>query len=239
VNDTVVLAVGAHPDDVDAFCGGTLAALVARGVPVHVAVVTSGEGGIPGAAPEEARDTRLAEGRRAAEVLGAASFTWLGLHDQQARDTPEARATLADLIRRVGANLLITHGPGDYHADHRAVHELVLAMRIGACAANVGSEPPLPSAPDVVFMDTAQGLGFEPHIWIDVTATIETKWELLRAHESQRTLGGETPLLPLIESLARLRGDQLGTRYAEAFRGCGTWPTPDGGIRRLVVLTNE
>jgi LmbE family N-acetylglucosaminyl deacetylase len=239
MTDTVVLAVGAHPDDVDAFCGGTLATLVARGVPVHVAVATGGEGGIPDATPDEARTVRLAEGGRAAEILGAGSFTWLGMHDQEAENTAAARAQLADLTRRLGANVLITHPPGDYHTDHRAVQELVLAMRIGACAANVGSERPLRSAPDLVYMDAAQGLGFEPHVWIDVTATIETKWEMLRAHESQRTLGGETPLLPLIESLARLRGDQLGTRYAEAFRGCGTWPTPDGGIKRLVLLTDE
>lgn len=237
MTDAVVLAVGAHPDDVDAFCGGTLALLVERGVPVHVAVATGGEGGIPSAPPEEARAVRLEEGERAAELLGAASFTWLGMHDQRAADTPEARDTLADLIRRLGANLLITHPPGDYHADHRAVHDLVFAMRIGACAANVGSEAPLRSAPDLAYMDAAQGLGFEPHVWIDVTATIDTKWRMLRAHESQRTLGGETELYPLIESLARLRGDQRGCRYAEAFRGCGTWPTPDGGIRRLVLLT--
>jgi N-acetylglucosamine malate deacetylase 1 len=83
-------------------------------------------------------------------------------------------------------------------------------------------------------MDAAQGLGFEPEIWLDVTTTIETKWAMLRAHESQATLGGETPLLPLLESLARLRGDQRGCRYAEAFRGCGTWPTPDGGIHHLI-----
>ena len=233
---TSVLAVGAHPDDVDAFCGGTLAALVERGVAVHVAVATGGEGGIPGAAAEEARAVRLEEARRSAEILGATSFHWLGLHDQAAAATLEARAQLADLVRRLGANLLITHPPGDYHADHRAVHELVFAMRIGACAANVGTERPLRSAPDLAYMDSAQGIGFEPEIWLDVTPTIETKWAMLRAHESQATLGGETALFPLIESLARLRGDQRGCRYAEAFRGCHSWPTPDGGIRRLVLL---
>jgi hypothetical protein len=85
-------------------------------------------------------------------------------------------------------------------------------------------------------MDAAQGIGFEPEIWIDVASTIEMKWEMLRAHESQASLGGETPLQPLIESLARFRGDQRGCRYAEGFRGCRSWPTPDGGIRRLVLL---
>jgi LmbE family N-acetylglucosaminyl deacetylase len=232
-----VLAIGAHPDDVDAFCGGTLALLVARGVPVHVAVATGGEGGIPGEEADAARATRLAEGARAAEILGAASFTWLGMHDQEATESPDSRATLADLVRRLGADLLITHPPGDYHADHRAVHDLVFAMRIGACAANVGTEPPLSSAPDLVYMDSAQGIGFDPEVWIDVSATIETKWRMLRAHESQQTLGGDTELMPLIESLARFRGDQRGCRYAEGFRGCGSWPTPDGGIRRLVLLT--
>jgi LmbE family N-acetylglucosaminyl deacetylase len=166
-----VLAIGAHPDDVDAFCGGTLALLVARGVPVHVAVATGGEGGIPGEEADAARATRLAEGARAAEILGAASFTWLGMHDQEATESPDSRATLADLVRRLGADLLITHPPGDYHADHRAVHDLVFAMRIGACAANVGTEPPLSSAPDLAYMDSAQGIGFDPEVWIDVSAT--------------------------------------------------------------------
>jgi LmbE family N-acetylglucosaminyl deacetylase len=233
---TVVLAVGAHPDDVDAFCGGTLALLVARGVPVHIAVATGGEGGVRGAAPEEARELRLSEARRAAELLGASSFHWLGQTDQHAEATLEAKARLADLVRRLSADLLISHPPGDYHADHRAVHELVMAMRIGACAEGLGEEPPLASAPDVAFMDSAQALGFEPHVWIDVSSTIETKRAMLRAHESQATLGGETEMMPLIESLTRLRGDQRGCRYAEAFAGCGTWPTPDGAIRKLVRL---
>jgi LmbE family N-acetylglucosaminyl deacetylase len=236
MSSTVVLAVGAHPDDVDAFCGGTLAALVERGVPVHVAVATGGEGGIRGAAAEEARAGRLGEARRAAEILGATSFHSLGMEDGRAAATIEARAGFADLVRRLGANLLITHPPGDYHADHAAVQELVAATRIGACAENLGSEPPLRSAPDLAYMDTAQGLGFEPHVWIDVSRTLETKWAMLRAHASQETLGGETEMYPLIESLARFRGDQRGCGYAEAFRGCGTWPTPDGGIRRLVLL---
>ncbi|MBD0330765.1 MAG: PIG-L family deacetylase [Thermoleophilia bacterium] len=233
---TVVLAVGAHPDDVDAFCGGTLALLADRGVPAHVAIATGGEGGVPGEPAERAREIRLAEARRAGELLGAASVEWLGMHDQEAVASRAARARLADHVRRLGANLLLTHPPGDYHADHRAVAELVLAMRIGACAGNLGSEPPLRSAPDLAYVDAAQGLAFEPHVWIDVTATWERKLAALRAHESQRTLGGETELVPLIESLGRLRGDQRGCRYAEAFAGCGTWPTPDGGIRRLVLL---
>lgn len=233
---TVVLAVGAHPDDVDAFCGGTLALLAGRGVPVHIAVATAGEGGIPGADPASARATRLAEGERAAAVCGVASFAWLGMEDQAAVASPEARARLADHIRRIGANLLVTHPPSDYHADHRAVTDLVHAMRIAACATNVGREPALRSAPDLAYMDATQGLGFEPHVWIDVSATWETKVAMLRAHESQAKLGGETELMSLIESLGRLRGDQRGCRHAESFRGCGTWPTPDGGIRRLVLL---
>ena len=233
---TVVLAVGAHPDDVEAFCGGALALLAGRGVAVHSAVVTGGEGGVPGEPAGRARELRLAEARRAGDLLGVASVEWLGMNDQEAVASLEARARLADHVRRLGANLLLTHPPGDYHADHRAVSELVLAMRIAACAESVGSEPPLRSAPDLAYVDTAQGLGFAPHVWIDVTSTWERKLAALRAHESQATLGGETELLPLIESLGRLRGDQRGCRYAEAYAGCGTWPTPDGGIRKLVRL---
>jgi hypothetical protein len=62
---------------------------------------------------------------------------------------------------------------------------------------------------------------------------------MLAAHESQQTFLHGQKLQDLADRLARFRGLQRGCDYAEAFRGCGMWPYPDGGIRRLVKLLDE
>ena len=223
-----MLALGAHPDDIEGTCGGTLALLARRGVPVHVALLTGGETGIAGASSEHAREIRLDEARVAAEAGGLAGAHHLGEDDSRRR--------LITLLRMLRVNLLITHPPSDYHADHRAAAALALDTRIAAGATGAGDEPPLEGTIDLVFMDSEQGLDFEPHVWIDIDDAIGIKRTMLRAHESQLTMLHGESLVELADSLGRLRGSQRGCGYAEAFRGCGTWPAPDAGIRRLVLL---
>jgi LmbE family N-acetylglucosaminyl deacetylase len=233
----VVLAVGAHPDDVEISCGGTLAALVARGIEVHIAVVTDGWCGsyeLPG--PEIAQ-IRLGEGRRAADICGAASFTHLGMHDQGSEATIERRRDLVNLIRRLGASVLLGHSPSDYHVDHRNAAELVFQARCAAGVPNFADEPPLAVTPHLAMFDTNMGVGFEPHLWVDISDTIDTKRAMLAAHESQLamedTLYGAGPV-EMMEVHSRFRGAQRAVRYAEAYRGCETYPEPDGGLRFLV-----
>ena len=233
----VVLAVGAHPDDVEFSCGGTLAALAARGIEVHIAVVTDGWCGsytLPG--PEIAR-VRLGEARRAAEICGAASLTHLGMHDQGSETTIERRRDLVNLIRRLGATVLIGQSPVDYHVDHRNAAQLAFEARCAAGVPNFADEPPLGWTPHLAVMDTNMGVGFEPHLWVDVTPVWDTKVAMLAAHASQLamedTLYGAGPV-EMMEVLARFRGAQRAVRYAEAFRGCETYPEPDGALRFLV-----
>ena len=233
----IVLAVGAHPDDVEFSCGGTLAALVARGVEVHIAVVTDGWCGsytLPG--PEIAK-VRLGEARHAAEICGAASFTHLGMHDQGSEITIERRRDLVNLIRRLGATVLIGQSPLDYHVDHRNAAELVFQARCAAGVPNFADEPPLAFTPHLAVMDTNMGVAFEPHLWVDISHTFETKRAMLSAHESQLamedTLYGAGPV-EMMEIFARFRGAQRSVRYAEAYRGCETYPEADGGLRFLV-----
>jgi LmbE family N-acetylglucosaminyl deacetylase len=237
IEETVVLAVGAHPDDVEGMCGGTLARLARAGVPVHVAILTGGEYGVRGTTPAEARERRTSEAASAAALAGATGFHSVGMEDLGGSvDLPRTRTKLVELVRRVRANLLITHPPGDYHADHRAAAELVVELRISSAVPGIGEEPPLERSPDLVFMDAELGLGFEPQIWIDIGDVIELRRAMIAAHESQQRLLHGQDLAAMTEILAAFRGAQRGCRFAEAFRGCGTWPTPDGGLRRLVAL---
>ncbi len=233
----VVLAVGAHPDDVECQCAGTLAALVARGIEVHVAVVTDGWCGSFEMSGAETAGIRLAEAQRAAEIVGASSFHHLGMHDQGSETTIERRRELVNHVRSIGATVLLGHPPNDYHVDHRNASELLFQARCAAAVPNFADEPPLPATPHLAYFDAEQGVGFEPHVWIDITEHVETKRRMLAAHESQvdlmRRIYGED-LVEMVLRHARFRGGQRGARYAEAYRGCGTYPEPDGGIRFLV-----
>src|SRR3989304_2870650 len=98
-----VLAVGAHPDDIEIACGGTLAKLAEQGHRVGIVDLTDGEP-TPGSAGPE---VRLAEARRAAKGLGAARRVTLDLPNRQLFDTFEARVALAKEIRRCRPRLVI------------------------------------------------------------------------------------------------------------------------------------
>jgi LmbE family N-acetylglucosaminyl deacetylase len=238
---TVVLAVGAHPDDLEELCGGTLAALALAGATVHMATTTAGESGSYELPAEEIRTIRLGEAASAAAVAGA-MYHHLGMRDQGVDVTIDERRRLSDLIRRLGVNLLITHPPVDYHVDHRRTSELVTDARMAAPVPNFGDEPPLRFTPDLVYMDATMGAPFEPHVWIDVTATRDVRRRMLAEHVSQvelmQAMYGQD-IAEISESLSRLRGQQRGCDYAEAFCGCRTWPAPDGGIRRLVRILDR
>jgi bacillithiol biosynthesis deacetylase BshB1 len=101
-----VIAVGAHPDDVEIACGGTLAKLVQQGYRVGIVDLTDGEPtpGSPG--PE----VRLAEATRAAEILGVATRVTLELPNRRLFDTFEARVALAKQFRRYRPRLVIGLG---------------------------------------------------------------------------------------------------------------------------------
>jgi len=237
MSSDVVLALGAHPDDLEGGCGGTLAALVSRGVEVHMVVVTDGSCGsydLPG--PEIAK-IRLEEAAAAASIVGAASFRHLGRQDQGSKVSIATRRELVLLIREVRATVLIGHPPFDYHPDHRNASQLLFEARSAAAVPNFADLPPLSGTPHLAYFDSEQGLKFDPHIWIDISATQDIKRRMLAAHVSQAGLMRDMYGEDLIDHVSRLgifRGSQRGCAYAEAFRGCETYPEPDGGIRFLV-----
>jgi LmbE family N-acetylglucosaminyl deacetylase len=217
-----VLALGAHPDDIELSCAGTLARFVQSGSSVHLAVACRGDRGGQGT---DLAARRRAEATRAAEVLGA-PIAFLEQGDGDVWDTPEIRLRVVRLLRDVRPELVITHAPSDYHDDHVRVGEV--ASKCAWFAASAGFEtgqPPLDGPPAVVHMDNVAGVGFEPTHLVDITATMDTKRRMLACHESQlvRDDGRFPRLSELAETLARLRGFQCGTTYAEGFRPALLW----------------
>ena len=141
-----VLAVYAHPNDVDVASAGTLASWAADGATVVSVAVAQGDKG--GAAPDETLgDRRSAESRAAAAVVGVAEWRSFGLLDGEVDNTVELRARLVELIREVRPEVVVTSDPtaaflGDYvnHRDHRELGWAVLDA-VSPAAASGGLLP--------------------------------------------------------------------------------------------------
>jgi N-acetylglucosamine malate deacetylase 1 len=163
-----ILAIGAHPDDLEIYAFGTLSAWAAMGADLTLAIATDGARG--GTAPA-AEMTR----RRAAETATALAPLGRPLHldfpDGALRADTALEDRLRDLIRDSAPDLLVTHAPNDYHADHRALSAAALQA--------AGFSVP------VLFMDTMNGTGFSPSHWVDVTTHWPAKTAAILAHTSQ------------------------------------------------------
>jgi N-acetylglucosamine malate deacetylase 1 len=164
-----VLAVGAHPDDVEIFAFGSLLAWRAGGAEVAVAVATDGAAGGAGDPAALAR-TRRAEAEAAAAALGTVP-RFLDFPDGALMADAALVAALRRLLAETAPRIVVTHAPNDYHADHRALS--------AALAQAVGFAAPL------LFMDTLNGTGFVPTHWVDVTAQFDAKCTAIRCHASQ------------------------------------------------------
>jgi LmbE family N-acetylglucosaminyl deacetylase len=216
-----VLAIGAHPDDIELSCAGTLAKFLRAGSHIHLAIVCRGDRGSSGCGPDlELAERRAGEARRAAEILGA-GLDLLDVGDAVVTDLPETRLRVMRLLRSVRPDLIITHAPSDYHHDH--VHVSELATKCAWFASSPGhdtGQPPLDVMPAVVYMDNVAGINFEPTHLVDITETIDVRRRMLACHQSQldRTDSGLSRLEDLAETLAKLRGFQCGVAYAEGFQ---------------------
>ena len=164
-----ILALGAHPDDIEIFMFGTLAAYAAQGAELTFAVATDGARGGKSDATVLAR-VRREEATAAAALLGAA-LRFLDFPDGELVADAALIGTLKTLIRETGPDLAITHAPNDYHADHRALSD---GVRI---AASFGVP--------VLHADTMGGTGFSPTHYVDVSAHAEIKAKAIRMHQSQ------------------------------------------------------
>lgn len=219
-----VLAVGAHPDDVELCCFGTLARCVRRGDTVVVCSTTNGNLGHTEIESNRLRAIRMAEAARSAEVIGA-SYCTLDANDMQL-DSTDARIRLGmtELIRSVRPDVIITHDPGDYHPDHVETSRLVLYCSVQAALALVETESPSLEKPFVLYhMDKVGGGQFNPTEYVDITSVFALKAEAIGCHVSQigwlKAHDG-IDMVHAMEVLAEFRGMQCGTRYAEAFRSC-------------------
>jgi LmbE family N-acetylglucosaminyl deacetylase len=193
-----VLAVGAHPDDIELGCGATLLVHSAAGDAVTMLVMTGGENG-PG--DDAAIAGRRAEQEQAARTLGA-RLLWGGLRDCTVVPDAATIAVVERALEETDAEVVYVHAPDDSHQDHRAVTAATLA------AARRLSR--------VVHYQSPSTLSFSPTMYVDVTAYLSGKLAALGAHASQVELSAMVEPDAVVAS-AQYWGAQARIGYAEAF----------------------
>jgi N-acetylglucosamine malate deacetylase 1 len=224
-----ILAVGCHPDDLEIGCGGTLARYAREGHRVTLCIVANGNLGHVVIQPAELRSIRAQEAHRAGELLGAAEVVMLDVNDLEVQaDRPETVRHLVDLIRRVQPDVIITHPPEDYMKDHVEVGRLVFDASFSASVPHyLTPTPGGAKITPIYYMDTVAGVNFIPSEYVDISATIETKLQALNCHESQIKWMLDhdgIDFLDFVRTVAKFRGLQCSTAYAEGFKPCLTWP---------------
>jgi len=223
-----VLAVGAHPDDIEFLCAGTLAKYKRLGHQVAIAVATNGEAGSPSLSREEIAAVREQEARASAAVIGA-EFYWLGFPDEFLFRNVETRLKFIDLVRAARPDLIICHNPDrDYHPDHTTCGQIIWDIHVMVTAPNIEtSHPPCKVIPEIVYMDTIAGVNLVPDKYVDITEDIETKKKMLACHKSQDAWMVDQYGVTCVEmmmSFARTRGFQCGCQFAEGFQVPPIWP---------------
>ncbi|MBM7563273.1 PIG-L deacetylase family protein [Paenibacillus sacheonensis] len=226
-----ILAIGAHPDDIEILCGGTLAKYAARGDRVTLMIATNGNVGSATLTREEIAAVRKREAERSAAVIGA-ELIWMDFDDEFLFHDRPTRMAFINAIRRANPDIMFVHGPNDYHPDHRICGEIAADCRIPVTVPLIETEyPPMDKVPHVFLMDNIGGVGFEPEAYVDVSDTMDVRNQMLKCHASQDAWLQYVYGIDCIEFSSKLpvmRGMAIGAAYAEAFRSLPMYPVSGG-----------
>lgn len=230
-----ILAIHAHPDDVEILAGGTVALLADHGHHVTIATMTPGDCGSAELGPDEIAAVRRAEAAASAALIGA-DYLCVELRDLAVFNDDAARRKVTGVLRAVRPDVILTSSPVDYLCDHEAASALVRDACFAAPAPNYRAPgAPLPAIPHLYYMDPIEGQDregrrIEPEFLLDVTPFFERKREMLACHASQREWlrhhHGTDDYLLQMERWTRERGRLAGTTYAEGFRQYRGHPYP-------------
>lgn len=222
-----VLAVGAHPDDLEILCAGTLAKYALRGDHVTMAVSTNGEVGSSILSKSEIAEIRKSEAKASADVIGA-EFIWMGYPDEFLFSNEQTRLDFLNMVRLARPDVILTHAPCDYHPDHRTTGEILWDIRVMTTVPNIKTQaPPCEKIPEIYYYDTVAGIEFTPQYYVDISEIFELKKRMLACHKSQSSwLEDQYKMsyLDFIEYTGRYRGLQCGVPFAECFQLSPTWP---------------
>jgi LmbE family N-acetylglucosaminyl deacetylase len=194
-----ILAIGAHPDDIEYGCGGTVTLYAQKGHDVYLFVATDGAlGGDAGVRRREQEDSKL--------VMGARRIFWGDYRDTEVPCNRELIGRIESVIHQVQPTMIFVNAPDDTHQDHRNLAQAtVSATRY---------------VPNFLFYEVPSTQNFTPNCYTNVEKVLDRKLACLEAHRSQvsKTNIEDMTIVELARSCANFRGIQGRVKYAEAFQ---------------------
>jgi LmbE family N-acetylglucosaminyl deacetylase len=201
-NKQVVLALGAHPDDIEIGMGGTVAKLVGMGYDVKLVVAT-----LPNFVKTDTKEERKKESTVSAKVMGCKTPEFLDLGPEEITFNRKFVTQINEIVRNCEPDAIFTQWIGDTHQDHQALTKAVIAA--ARDSNNVFMyETTIPGG----ISETA----FRPQLYVDVTETLDSKRNALDCFDSQKIRCGHL-WVDAIVGRCSYRGYQMNTKYAEAF----------------------
>jgi bacillithiol biosynthesis deacetylase BshB1 len=233
-----VLAIGAHPDDMELICGGTLIRAHMLGRSTGILDLAAGE-----MASRGTPELRGKEAAKAAKVMGVSVRENLGLPDGGIQNTPETRAKVALVIRRLQPKIVITHSLHGRHPDHPIVAQLVRDACFVAGLKKVEAKVPVHRPLKVIHALSFREDNQKPTFVVDISEAFEKKLEAIGCYQSQfgdAVQAGEVypngePLNDLIRHHAAHYGSLIRCRYGEPFYTTETMRVDD--VATLEVAT--
>ena len=193
-----ILAIGAHPDDIEYGCAGTLIKYAERGHHIYLMVLTKGqEGG--------SSKIREQEQENAAELMSTQKIFWGGYHDTQLPLNKELIEKIEEVLGEVNPDLILANYGDDTHQDHRILTQATMsATRY---------------VRNVLFFEVPTTQNFNPQVYVDISDTLERKFKVLESHASQvmKTNIKDMYIIELAQANATFRGIQGRVKFAEAF----------------------
>ena len=194
-----ILALGAHPDDIEYGCGGTFIKFARRGEEIYFMVLTKGEFG--GDA-----EVRQKEQEEAMKFMGVKKIFWAGYKDTE---LPKERIIISDIdsvISEINPNEVYVNYIDDIHQDHRTLAECTLAATRYVRR--------------VFFYEDYTSVKFEPDIFVDIGDVLEEKQKLIQIYSSQvvKTYPTKLDMIESVRATANFRGFQGKVKYAEGFK---------------------
>lgn len=193
-----ILALGAHPDDIEVGCGGTLIKYAENGHRIFLMVLTEGgQGGLP--------DVRKREQAQAAKILRAEKVYWGGYKDTEVPLGRELIQTVEEIVKKIEPHFIFVHYHDDTHQDHRHLAmSTITATRY---------------TKNVLFYEGPTTQNFAPTVFVDIEQAMDRKIQSLEAHASQvrKTNIEGLSIADVVRSSAHFRGIQGRVKNAEGF----------------------
>ncbi len=194
-----ILALGAHPDDIEYGCGGTFLKYARKEIDLYFMVLTKGEfGGEAG--------IREKEQEEAMKLLGVKKIFWGGCVDTELPNERIIITKIDDVIKEVKPDEVYVNYIEDIHQDHRTLAECTLAATR--------------YVKRVLFYEDYTSINFEPDIFVDIQDVLEEKQKLIQVYSSQvgKTYPTKLDMVESVKAAANFRGFQGKVKYAEGFK---------------------